>query len=450
MTNARGGGGRRRRTRPRGGGGATFCARGVRPGAHGTRVRGQDRAGARGDRGREGNRARLRLRRGRPEEREPGLRARACRARRCVGARLQCWGLPDGRRDGALARGLRALLAEPNMLRGIPCGAREVVPRMVEQGRVGTIVFTGATAALRGKREVLGAGGRKVRSAGAGRRSMARELGPQGVHVVHVVIDGQIETRRAGARWRPRARSRDDARAGRHRRGVLAAARAAPVDVDSGAGSAPVEREVLESGGSPRDRAPGPPRACHREARGTDATRPATSPMLSPTKSVPAQRQATSATPTPTRAPLEAHAESRSDRVRGKVAATTMPSWQRPRRRTPGASEQLMPSGIAPGLQQGRSTGRAAARALSQARRQASGSAPRHTSPPRQPITSHAASTWERARGASCADAPLRARRADRRGPSRGRPAWRPGGASRARSRGAARAQELDGEVSGS
>lgn len=69
---------------------------------------------------------------------------------------------------------------------------REAARRMVPRGR-GTILFTGATASLRG-----GAGFAAFSGAKAGLRmlaqSMARELGPQGIHVAHVVIDGAIDT----------------------------------------------------------------------------------------------------------------------------------------------------------------------------------------------------------------------------------------------------------------
>ncbi len=69
---------------------------------------------------------------------------------------------------------------------------REVAKAMVPRGR-GTIIFTGATASLRG-----GAGFAAFSGAKAGLRmlaqSMARELGPQGIHVAHVVIDGGIDT----------------------------------------------------------------------------------------------------------------------------------------------------------------------------------------------------------------------------------------------------------------
>jgi NAD(P)-dependent dehydrogenase (short-subunit alcohol dehydrogenase family) len=69
---------------------------------------------------------------------------------------------------------------------------REVAKAMVARGR-GTIIFTGATASLRG-----GAGFSAFSGAKAALRmlaqSMARELGPQGIHVAHVVIDGGIDT----------------------------------------------------------------------------------------------------------------------------------------------------------------------------------------------------------------------------------------------------------------
>lgn len=69
---------------------------------------------------------------------------------------------------------------------------REVARRMVGRQR-GTIIFTGATASLRG-----GAGFSAFAGAKAALRmlaqSMARELGPQGIHVAHVVIDGGIDT----------------------------------------------------------------------------------------------------------------------------------------------------------------------------------------------------------------------------------------------------------------
>ena len=70
--------------------------------------------------------------------------------------------------------------------------AREVLSAMVEAGR-GTILLTGASAALRGKARfsALAVGKFGLRALA---QSMAREFGPQGIHVSHVIIDGQINT----------------------------------------------------------------------------------------------------------------------------------------------------------------------------------------------------------------------------------------------------------------
>ena len=69
---------------------------------------------------------------------------------------------------------------------------REAARAMLPRGR-GTILFTGATASLRGSAGFAAfAGGKAALRALA--QSMARELGPQGLHVAHVVIDGIIDT----------------------------------------------------------------------------------------------------------------------------------------------------------------------------------------------------------------------------------------------------------------
>lgn len=71
-------------------------------------------------------------------------------------------------------------------------GLKEVLPAMVARGK-GTVLLTGATASLRG-----GAGFSCLAVGKFGLRalaqSVARELGPRGVHVAHVVIDGMIAT----------------------------------------------------------------------------------------------------------------------------------------------------------------------------------------------------------------------------------------------------------------
>ena len=77
---------------------------------------------------------------------------------------------------------------------------REAAKYMVPRGR-GSILFTGATASLRG-----GANFAAFASAKAGLRavaqSMARELGPMGVHVAHLVIDGGVDSPAIHARRR--------------------------------------------------------------------------------------------------------------------------------------------------------------------------------------------------------------------------------------------------------
>jgi len=82
--------------------------------------------------------------------------------------------------------------------------ARQVIPAMKEHG--GSIAIIGATASKRG-----GAGFAAFASAKAGQyalaQSMARHLGPQGVHVCYFVIDGVIDL----PRTRERFPDRDDA-----------------------------------------------------------------------------------------------------------------------------------------------------------------------------------------------------------------------------------------------
>ena len=92
---------------------------------------------------------------------------------------------------------------EMSCLAGFLTG-REVAKRMVAradasgtqtQGAAhqGTLIFTGASASLRGSANFAGfAGGKMALRALA--QSMARELGPRGIHVAHTIIDGAIDT----------------------------------------------------------------------------------------------------------------------------------------------------------------------------------------------------------------------------------------------------------------
>lgn len=69
---------------------------------------------------------------------------------------------------------------------------REAAKHMLPRGR-GTILFTGATASLRGGKGFSAFAGAKF-ALRALAQSMARELGPQGIHVAHPIIDGAIDT----------------------------------------------------------------------------------------------------------------------------------------------------------------------------------------------------------------------------------------------------------------
>lgn len=70
--------------------------------------------------------------------------------------------------------------------------ARAIIPEMLKAGH-GFISLTGATAALRGRPSFapLAIAKSGLRMLG---QSLAREFHPQGIHVVHVIVDGQIDT----------------------------------------------------------------------------------------------------------------------------------------------------------------------------------------------------------------------------------------------------------------
>ncbi len=82
---------------------------------------------------------------------------------------------------------------------------REAARRMVPRAR-GTMLFTGATASLRGGAQFAAFAAAKG-ALRAVAQSLARELGPKGIHVAHVVIDGMIDTQAARQRFPERAAS---------------------------------------------------------------------------------------------------------------------------------------------------------------------------------------------------------------------------------------------------
>ena len=86
---------------------------------------------------------------------------------------------------------------EANCL-GAFLAAQQVLPEMVAR-KQGTILLTGATGSMRGgaRFSCLAVGKFGLRALG---QSMAREFGPQGIHVAHIIIDGQIDNPRTKAR----------------------------------------------------------------------------------------------------------------------------------------------------------------------------------------------------------------------------------------------------------
>ena len=75
---------------------------------------------------------------------------------------------------------------------------REAARALLQEGG-GTIIFTGATASLRGGAmfQNLAVGKFGLRALA---QSMAREFQPRGIHVAHMIIDGQIKSNRPGYR----------------------------------------------------------------------------------------------------------------------------------------------------------------------------------------------------------------------------------------------------------
>lgn len=81
---------------------------------------------------------------------------------------------------------------------GFLCG-REAARRMAVRGR-GTIIFTGATASVRGAASFASFSGAK-HALRALAQSMARELGPRGIHVGHIIVDGMINSAAVRAKF---------------------------------------------------------------------------------------------------------------------------------------------------------------------------------------------------------------------------------------------------------
>jgi len=79
---------------------------------------------------------------------------------------------------------------------------REAAKYMVPRGK-GSIFFTGATASLRGGSGFAAFASAKFALRGLA-QSMARELGPEGIHVAHLIIDAGVDTAFVKERYRDR------------------------------------------------------------------------------------------------------------------------------------------------------------------------------------------------------------------------------------------------------
>lgn len=94
-----------------------------------------------------------------------------------------------------------------NALGGFLVG-REAVRRFVPH-QSGTILFTGATASLRARPPFLAFASAKA-ALRAVAQGLAREFGPHGVHVAHIVIDGAIQGEYAAAKFADYVRSKGE------------------------------------------------------------------------------------------------------------------------------------------------------------------------------------------------------------------------------------------------
>lgn len=77
--------------------------------------------------------------------------------------------------------------------------AKVLAPAMAARGH-GTLIFCGATASIRGAARFAAFASAKFALRGL-TQSLARELGPQGLHVVHLVLDGLIDAPQTNRRF---------------------------------------------------------------------------------------------------------------------------------------------------------------------------------------------------------------------------------------------------------
>ena len=82
---------------------------------------------------------------------------------------------------------------------GAMLSAQAVIPQMAARGK-GTIIFAGATASIRGSANFSAFSSAKFALRGLA-QSLAREFGPRGVHVAHLVLDGLIDEEQTDQRF---------------------------------------------------------------------------------------------------------------------------------------------------------------------------------------------------------------------------------------------------------
>jgi NAD(P)-dependent dehydrogenase (short-subunit alcohol dehydrogenase family) len=82
---------------------------------------------------------------------------------------------------------------------GAVLSAQAVLPHMAARGK-GTIIFTGATAAIRGGANFSAFASAKFALRGLA-QSLAREFSPKGVHIAHLVLDGLIDEAQTDQRF---------------------------------------------------------------------------------------------------------------------------------------------------------------------------------------------------------------------------------------------------------
>jgi NAD(P)-dependent dehydrogenase (short-subunit alcohol dehydrogenase family) len=121
----------------------------------------------------------------------------------------ESYGRPDVLIHNAVGGGWGTFLEiDPQMLErnfrvnvmGLLYLAREVAPAMIEAGK-GTILVTGNTSAIRGKANFAGFAPTKAAQRILA-ESIARDLGPRGIHVAYVLIDAVIDVPRMRERLR--------------------------------------------------------------------------------------------------------------------------------------------------------------------------------------------------------------------------------------------------------